>query len=300
MVSGLKRSVSLALIFLFLLIPFVYSQQVVQVQQEQQPKKAGFFSSTFGFLKSPIFWYVVIGLILFMILVICLFFLIRWIIKFLKSRSDIFWKLKNERIRLSKIQKRYPSRSWYKVHKNTPIRMVRNINGKITVSEPFAYHRGDYISHEGNVIISMNLKDNKKWLFFPITDLLVIPDKEKVDITSKDAKGKPTIITIDNLPRARDIIQFNENEILVYAENLSNMGMFYVPVLKAKDGKIIDLSMPVYQSLKEVVLGEYLFTQSDEFVKLSRQSMNLNPNLRYEVKSKDASSTAVEVPQRNG
>jgi len=65
--------------------------------------------------------------------------------------------------------------------------------------------------------------------------------------------------------------------------------------LKSKDGKIMDLSLPVYETLKQVVLGEYLYEQTDEFGKLAKQSMNINPNLRYAMKSQDASQS-VELP----
>jgi hypothetical protein len=65
--------------------------------------------------------------------------------------------------------------------------------------------------------------------------------------------------------------------------------------LKSQDGKIIDLSLPVYVSLKQVVLGDYLYEQTDEFGKLAKQSMNINPNLRYQMKAGD-SSQSVEIP----
>jgi len=295
---GLKRGIGIIFILL-LIVPFICAETIV-VQQEKPPEKQGFFATYFGFLKSPIFWYIFVGALLFIGLLVGLFFFIRWLLKYLKARSDIFWKLRSERIKLSKIQRRYPSKSWWKVHKNTPIRLVRKEdNGKLLISHPVAYHRGDYITHEGNVIISMNLKDNKKYFFFPITDLLVIPNKEKISFQKKNEKGKIEIIEINNLPQAKDIIQFNENEILIFAESLSSVGMFIVPVLKAKDGKIIDLSLPVYQSLKEVIIGEYLYQQSDDFVKVARKSIDLNPNLRFQMKAGDTNQN-VEIPSNSG
>jgi hypothetical protein len=170
--------------------------------------------------------------------------------------------------------------------------------GKLIVTEPIAYHRGDYVTHEGNVVLCLNLRENKKWFFFPITDLLMIPNKEYVNIIRKNNKGKDEIIKIENLPQAKDIIQFNGGEILIFAESVSNVGMFYVPVLKAKDGKIIDLSLPVYQSLKEVVLGDYLYQQTKDFVDIAKRGITMNPNMQYEIKTKDA-NTNVEVPQAN-
>jgi hypothetical protein len=292
-----KKSVSLVITFLLFITPLISSAQVVQVAQEQPAQSNSIFSSAFGFLKSPIFWWVVIAFIVVVLILVGIFFLIRWLVKFLKARSDIFWKLRTERIKLAKIQRRYPSKSWFKVHKNTPIRLVHNNNGHIIVSQPIAYHRGDYTTHEGNVIISLNLRNNNKWFFFPITDLLIIPNKDKIVLTKKDDKGKTEKVEINNLPQATDIIKFNEDEILIYAESLSNVGMFYVPVLKAQNGKIIDLSLPVYQSLRDVVLGDYLYSQTDEFTKIAKKSMDINPNLRYQSKLGDTNQS-VEVPQQ--
>lgn len=287
------------LISLILTIPFIIAEQVIQVPQEQTPKKSGLFSSTFSFFKSPIFWWVLIIVVVIIAILVGIFFFVKWLVKYFKERNDIFFKLKSDRIKLSKIQKRYPSsKHFLKVSKNVPIRLVRKEeDGHLTITSPIAYHRGDYSSHEGNVIIAMNLKDNKKFFFFPITSLLVIPNRESVDIIQKDSKtGKPITMTINNLPKARDIIQFNDNEILIYAESLSNVGQFYVPVLKTKDGKIIDLSMPTFQTLKEVVLSEFLYQQTDEFSKLAKKSMDINPNLRYQMKTGDTSQS-VDIPQ---
>jgi hypothetical protein len=297
-----KKGVCLILMLIFS-IPLIFSAQTIVVPQEQPEQEQGFLSKSLGFLKSPIFWWIVIGVVILIAIIIGLFFLLRWIVKFLKSRNNIFWQLRTHRIKLAKIHRRYPSKHFLKTEKNFPIRLVREQNGHTIVSEPIAYHRGDYTSHEGNIIISMNMRFNKKFWFFPITDLLIIPNKEKVEIEQRTEKGKTIKIIIDNLPLAKDIVQFNENEILVYADSLSNIGSsgneFYIPVLRAKDGKIINLSLPIYQSLKEVILGDYLLEQSDEFVRIAKKSIDMNPQLRYAMKSGD-SSQSVEIPQTQG
>jgi hypothetical protein len=295
-----EKNIKLILISFFILLfltPLIYSAQVVQVaQEEQQPVKETFFSKYFGFFKSPIFWWIIAGLVFIIAIIIGLVFLVRWLVKYLKTRSDIFWQLRNERIKLAKIHRRYPSTHFLKVSKNIPIRLVKKENEKLIVSEPIAYHRGDYTSNEGNLIISLNMRFDKRWLFLPITSLLVVPNREKVKIMQKNEKGKQVEIEINNLPQAKDIVQFNESEILIFAESLSSVGQFLVPVLKAKDGKIIDLALPTYQSLREVILGDFLYSQTDDFVKVAKKTMDLNPNLRFSMKSNDASQS-VEIPQ---
>lgn len=297
-----KECIGCILIFL-ILINFVSSatnQVVVTSMDSQTAKKGGWFDTWVGWwLFSPIFWGAMIFILVFFALLFGLLFFIKWFIKYLKNRNDIFYNLRSERIKLSKIQKTYPSKHWLKTSKNAPIRLIKNVGGKAFISSPIAHHRGDFTTHEGNVIIAMNLVGNKKFFFFPKTDLLVVPNIDKKIIKKKNAKGEVEDIIIDHIPRADDIVQFNSNEILLHAESLSNIGLFFVPVLRTKDNKIVDLSMPVYQSLREVALGEFLYSQTDEFVKVARKSINMSPSLNYQVKTNDSSGN-VEVPQGAG
>ena len=282
------------LILILLIMPIISAQQIVEVNPT--PEDSGnIFTRPFSIFKSQIFWGGVVIFVIILSLFIGLFFLVRWVVKFLKSRSDAFWRLRSERLKLAKIHRRYPSTSWYKVHKNTPIRLVRKEEGKLIITKPIGFHRGDYITHEGNVVISLNLDGNKKWLLFPITDILIIPNQESIELAQRNEKGKREMVTIANLPKPSDIIRFNENEILIFAESLSSVGMFLIPVVKEENGGILDLSMPVFESLKKVVLGEYLYEQTDEFTKIAKKSMDINPNLRYAMKTQDTSQS-VELP----
>jgi len=291
---GFERGFSFLLGFLFLL-PLISGATIVEVPQAPQQTTSSVWKLPVDILTSQIFWGGVVILIILVILAVVCFFVIRWLIGYIKSRSDIFFRLRKDRLKLCKIHRRYPSSHWWKVEKNTPIRLVKREGSNLIITKPIGYHRGDYTTHEGNTIISLNLQGNNKWFFFPITDMLIIPNKDSINIAQRDNSGKGTITKIDNLPKSSDVVRFNENEILLYAESLSSVGMFLIPVLKSKDGKIMDLSLPVYETLKQVVLGEYLYEQTDEFGKLAKQSMNINPNLRYAMKSQDASQS-VELP----
>lgn len=294
-----EKRVSVILIAVLILLNLAVAQTIVQVPTtNKQEEKTSWFS--FAFLKSPI----VLGLIFFLIIVIILGVLlvavVRFLIKFIKQRADIFYKLRVERIKLSKIHSRYPSKHWWYIERNTPIRLVKkNENNKIIITNPIAYHRGDFIGHEGNMIIALNMVNKKKWFIFPITDMLVIPNKEKVKIVQLDKDGKKIIEDYVEIPTAKDIVSFNDNEILLYAEGLSNTGMFYIPVLKSKDGKIIDLSMPIFQSLKEVVVEDFLYVQTQGFVEVAKKSIDLNPHVRIEQKLKDANQNVEysNIPQ---
>jgi hypothetical protein len=296
------RKKGLAFIIFLFLIPLNFAQTTIQVEQQQPVEKTNWLSSAFSFLKSPIFWGIVITILIAVLIIVALFFIIKAIIKYFKQRNNIFWQMRSARIKLAKVHRSYPSKHFFKVYKNTPIRLVRKNNDKLTISEPIGYHRGNYTSHEGNVIIAMNMKGNKKLWTFPITDLLIIPNRDKVEITQKSKEGKISIVTINNIPKASEIVQFGESEILLFAESISNIGTdgneFYVPVLKTKDNKILDFSMPVFQTLKEVVLQDYMIAQTDEFSKLAKKSMDINPTIRGLQRIGDNNNT-VEIPSEN-
>ena len=290
---------TLFVILILLLFPLVSSQAVVEVPQDQEQKN--FLTDAVGIFKNK----AILSIILFLAILICiligLFFFVRWVVQFIKQRSDIFFQLKKQRLKLASIQKRYPSTHWWKVEQNTPIRLVKKEGEKLVISSPIAHHRGDYITHEGNFILTLNLVKNKKWFFFPITDILIIPNRPSIRLKTRKTSttSKKESETIDKLPQASDILQFNPDEILIFAESLSNTGIFYVPVLKSKDGTVIDLALPTYENLKRVVLTDYLYEQTDEFSKLAKKSMDINPNLRYATKVADTSGT-VEVPSGTG
>jgi phosphate/sulfate permease len=281
-------------IAVILLMQLSLAQTIVQVQQPQtQPEKTSIFS--FAFLKSPIFLGLVLFIVLAGVIAICLFIFIRWIIKYIKQRNDMFYKLKVERLKLAKIHSTYPSKHWYNVEKNIPIRLIRRINNISTISSPIAYHRGDFISNEGNYIIALNFVNKKKWFIFPITDLLVVPNNQKVRLVQKDKDGKKINETIISLPKAEDILKFHNREILIHADSLSHSGMFYIPVIKSREGNVVDLALPIYQTLKNIVLEDYLYETTSEFASLSKKAMDLNPHIRAIQKTSD-SNQSVELP----
>lgn len=293
----IRKRVSLLLLSLF--IPLVHAVQVVETTPPAQQQSSSWLN-VFSFLKNPIFWYVLIGAVLIMALVIGLFYLVKWLVKFIRRQNDIFYLLKTQRIQLAKVHRRYEAKHWWHVDRNTPIRLARrDDNGKLTISRPLAYHRGDYMTHEGNLIVALNLEGKKKYWFFPETDVLVIPNKEKISIKQRDERGEKKEDITFTLPLAKDIIQFNEGEILIFAESFSRVGTgtteFLIPVLKTKDGKIVDLSTPIYASLKDVVLGDYLYTQTSDFGNLAKQAMTINPSVRALAKVGDTNQS-VEVP----
>ena len=297
------RKELVAVLFLTILytLSLVHSAQVVEVQNTNLPppeEKKGLIASVWDFVTSPLVLGIFFLFIVMILIIVGLVFLIRWLIKYFKSRNDIFYKLNRDRIFMAKVHRRYNSKHWWRVTKNTPIRIVKEENGKPVISKPIGYHRGDYVSHEGNVIISMNLIGKKRWYVYPETELLVIPNRDKVKFYKKDESGNDVSVEMINIPHAKDIVQFTENDILLYLEGISKTGLFLIPVVKSKDGKIINLSFPVFQTLKDVVLHEYLYDQTADFAQLARQAMQINPFIRATQKITDNNSQVDIQPER--
>lgn len=293
-----REKIGVFLILFLLCINIVSSATIVRVDEEQPAEKPSPFTSVKNFFTSKLFLWSLVIFIVFVGLAVLLFFLIRWLIKFFKERSDVFWLLKSDRIKFAKIHKRYEANHFWKVSKNPPVRLVKKENGKLIITNPIGYYRGDYVTNEGNHLIALNLKERNKFFFFPITDLLVIPNRKSMEIEQTDEKGKKTKIKVENIPTADSIIQFNENEVLIHADGVTQMGFFIIPVLKTREGKIVDLATPVYASLREVVIGDYLYEQTSEFTHIAKKSMDLNPYVRATIKTGDTNQS-VEMPSTN-
>lgn len=290
--------IAFTLITILVSINLISAQTVVQKQPEQEQQRKGFFSSLWAGITNPIVLGVLFFAVIFVVIVFVIAIILVKIIRYLKLRTDLFYRMKNERIKNAKNQSRYlKSKAWWNINKNIPLRMVKkNEEGVLVITNPFAYYRGDYISHEGNVVIAMNIPNRKRWWIFPMVDLLILPNKENVDLTERKERGNEKVAKLRKIPLAKDLIQFLDNEILIYADSISFSGEFYFPVVKDTKGKIIDLAMPIFQSLKDVAIEDYLYTQTTEFVELSRKAMDINPNIRATQKIGDKSQS-VEVPE---
>lgn len=289
------KIIGVLVIFLLLFTYSVSAVEVVEVKKDTpqtEPQQDGFFASFTSVLKSPVFWGAVAIVVIVLLIGVGLFFLIKWLVSLWKKRNDIFYKMKLERLQLAKIQRSYPSSHWYKVEKNTPIRLVRKDDeGKLRLSRAFAFHRGDYVTHEGNLVIAFSFPEKKKWFILPENELLIIPNRKKVKVLTKLPNSDKNKETEIDLPTAKDIVEFREDEILLYAESISKSGEFHFPVLKTKDGKYMDLSLPIYQTLKEVAIGDYFYEQTDAFGKVAKKHIELNPNVRIAQKLGDTNQT---------
>lgn len=288
-----KRGLSAIILILSILIisNFVGAVEIVQKPTEQ-PKQAS------NPLIPPFIIGGIVVLVLAIIFIAVLVAIINAVAKYIQNKNDTFVQIKESRITLAMAQGRYHNRvSWWKFWNygqkvNPSIRLARiDKEGKVRVTKPVATYFGDFQSHEGNIYIVCTIKGmGHLWGFIPIKQLICIPNREKIEvlIRNKDNKNTIEVETIANIPKAKEIVQFDEESIIIYADGISNAGEFHYPVLKAKDGKIIDLSIPVYESIKEVAMNEMMYMQTHLFGKAMKQGIGINPVLNYQVKTGDS------------
>ena len=288
----MKRAIPTVFFILVVILVFgnlVSSATVIQTGGEPVKEDSKLKSTFKKIFLSPILWGLLIIIFFIGLVGIGAYFFIKWIIKYFKEQRDIFMMLKRKRIKLARIHKRYSTRHFLRVSKNVPIRLVRKNGNRTEISSPIAY----------NLIIAMNMDGMKKMFVFPITDLLVIPNKDTIIIHKKDKKGVDVSEIIENIPTAKEIVQFNEGEVLIFAESISDIGEFHVPVLKSTDGKIIDLSLPVYHTLREAIVDNYLYDQTSTFAVVSKKGMEINPFIRTVQKIQDSGQNT-ETPSGMG
>jgi hypothetical protein len=291
----MRKSLIILILSIFLILNYVSAVTVVTVPQDQTPTTPE--THWYDFVKSPLFWTIVALMFVLVIFLIIVFFVVRWLVKYIKQRNDIFWRMRGDRMLMAKIHARYPCKHWWKINKNPPIRLMKKDPiGNVYLTDPIAYYRGDFKGHEGSFCISLNLVGKKKWFFFPTRDLLIIPNKEKIKIIQRDNNGVIKRQDEYELPMAKDIVQFNQGEIILKAEGVSQAGIFLIPVLTDKEGKHMDLALPSYAMMKDVILGDYLYEQSQDYVVGMRKAIDLNPQIRGINKVADATNNVEVAP----
>lgn len=309
----MKKGQRLFLIFSIALIVlsvfsshFALGKEIIQIEKpaEQPTQQKGVLATLWGFFTSPLVWGTIILLLLLGFGGVIIVWLVRTVARHIKLQNDSIYRIRSERVKLALAQKRLPVRhnflKFWSYPTEFPIRLARKgTDGKLRLSSPVAYYRGDFQSHEGNLYIVFNMSGNHHlWGLIPQMEVIVVPNRKEIKVNTFDSNGKPEEVIIKNIPMADDIVQFNENEVILYADGISNAGYFYYPVLKSKDGKIIDLSIPIYESIKEVAINNIMYIQADSFAQVSKKIIDLNPYARYINKVNDSNQN-VEVSTGN-
>ena len=280
------------LIFLFIFIflaSIVFSAtQTISVVEEPATQEQ---QKTFWQIIKP---FVIAGVIILVILG-GLVWLTIWLVKKIKEGKDIWFKISKDKKHLCRMHRdKYRINAFFRFRKNCPIK-IYYVNDSHIHSKTVGNYRGHYISKDGNITMMFNYR--RKWLIFPRNDLLIINSNKDVVISRKevkdDGKKKEVVIISEVIPLPKNIVSFNPDEIILnaYSIDIDYRSEFFVPVLKDKDGNVINLALPAYESMKQTAIEGYLYDQTDDFVKVTKKSIDLNPLIRGVNKISDSSSS---------
>jgi hypothetical protein len=230
-----------------------------------------------------IFFVIVVGGVLLIIFGIILYFVAKWVIKFIKRRSDFLFAVKEAHLKLCVMhsnRKLHGFRAW----KNPPIRLAYpDEHGKLIVTDPIAYYGGHHYTSDGDLFIRF-FEDGFRFIWFlPFLEaqLLICPSNQKIKLGGSMSS----------------IATFSDTGCILYAHGIDQFGNrdYYLPVLMDESGKIIDLKPMVYKSIESITMGQAVTEFLETYPESIKKAVQLNPVLRAYNKVNDQ-NVEIESP----
>jgi len=98
------------------------------------------------------------------------------------------------------------------------------------------------------------------------------------DPKTKQEKTKTVVL-------AKDLITKSEDKILIRGFGLEKVKYFLYPVLKDEKGNIADKSLEIFERERNSAIITTMYQQAEDFANISRELININPNVRYITKT---------------
>lgn len=98
------------------------------------------------------------------------------------------------------------------------------------------------------------------------------------DPQTKQEKEKKIILS-------RDVVIKSEDKILIRSFGLERVKYFLYPIVKDDKGNTIDKSLEIFERERNPALISTMYQQAEDFANISRELININPNVRYITKT---------------
>lgn len=143
------------------------------------------------------------------------------------------------------------------------------------------YYQGECITSDG--YRNFLLFNGRKYLFWKNIFVIKVNMNENLKIETRDEKTGNRIIQEYELPK--DLIIEGESLIAIKGEGLDKAGYFFYPLIADNNGNIVNMDLIAYTRSKDVALMDTLYQQTEDFANVQRQAINMNPNIRFKLKS---------------
>lgn len=135
------------------------------------------------------------------------------------------------------------------------------------------------------------LWDSRKYIFWKNVFVVKVNlnDKFRIETVGKDNKR-----TIEEISLPKDLIVEGDSAIAVKGEGLDKAGYFFYPLVRDEAGNIICMDLVAYARSKDVAMLDTLYQQTEDFSKVQRQAINMNPFVRFSQKTRGDTITGAE------
>ena len=149
---------------------------------------------------------------------------------------------------------------------------------------------GECITADGNR--NFLLWSSRKYFLWKNTFIIKVNMNDKIRLEVMDAVTKTRQIIEHEVPK--DLILEGDSIIMVKGEGMDKAGYFFYPLIADDKGNIINMDLLAYARAKDVALIDTLYQQTEDFSKVQRQAINMNPNVRYIMRTKGDTISGAE------
>ena len=132
----------------------------------------------------------------------------------------------------------------------------------------------------------------RKYVFWKNKFVLKVNRNDTYKIETVDPKtNKRTVVTH---PLPKDLIIDGDSVIVVKGEGVDESGYYYYPLITDEKGNIVNMDLVAFSRARDVAMMDTMYQQTEDFSKVQRQAINMNPNVRYITRTKGDSISGAD------